>query len=41
MKKVIKMSDFLKTGIYFLFKKDKLVYIGTTTKYPIRFAANA
>ena len=25
MKKVIKMSDFLKTGIYFLLKKDKLV----------------
>lgn len=37
---VIKMSDFLKTGIYFLFKGDKLVYIGTTSRYPIRFAAH-
>lgn len=38
--KTIKVSDFLKTGIYFLIKDKQIVYIGTTSRFPIRFGSH-
>jgi hypothetical protein len=38
--RTIKVSEFIKTGVYFLLKEGKIVYIGTTTRYPLRFFAH-